>query len=184
MQLQFCGGARTVTGSQHLLSVNGSKVLLECGLYQGHRAEAQAKNQHFAYDPATLDAVLLSHAHIDHSGNLPSLVARGYHGRIYATSATVALYQLMLRDSAYLQERDIEWVNKIRRRRGEPLAEPLYSIEDTEEALRSLASGGARCRPALGEWLAGGLAAMQRDDERRNAVSHPAGRFTFTGLRA
>lgn len=136
MQLQFCGGARTVTGSQHLLSVNGHQVLLECGLYQGRRSEANEKNHHFAYDPATLDAVLLSHAHIDHSGNLPSLVARGYRGRIYATSATVALCQLMLRDSAYLQERDIEWVNKIRRRRGEPLAEPLYSIEDAEEALR------------------------------------------------
>ena len=136
MQLQFCGGARTVTGSQHLLSVNGHQVLLECGLYQGRRSEANEKNQHFAYDPAALDAVLLSHAHIDHSGNLPSLVARGYRGPIYATSATVGLCQLMLRDSAYLQERDIEWVNKIRRRRGEPLAEPLYSIEDAEEALR------------------------------------------------
>lgn len=137
MQLKFCGGARTVTGSQHLLSVNGHRILLECGLFQGRRAEAYEKNQQFAYDPAALDAVLLSHAHIDHSGNLPSLVARGYRGPIYATSATVALCQLMLRDSAYLQERDIEWVNKIRRRRGEPLAEPLYSIEDAEEALRS-----------------------------------------------
>jgi metallo-beta-lactamase family protein len=135
MQLKFCGGARTVTGSQHLLSVNGSHLLLECGLFQGRRAEAYEKNQQFAYDPAGLDAVLLSHAHIDHSGNLPSLVARGYTGPICATSATVALCQLMLRDSAYLQERDIEWVNKIRRRRGEPLAEPLYGIEDAEQAL-------------------------------------------------
>ena len=135
MQLKFCGGAHTVTGSQHLLSANGNKILLECGLFQGRRAEAYEKNQQFAYDPASLDAVLLSHAHIDHSGNLPSLVARGYGGPIYATAATMALCQLMLRDSAYLQERDIEWVNKIRRRRGEPLAEPLYSIEDAEAAL-------------------------------------------------
>jgi metallo-beta-lactamase family protein len=136
MHLKFCGGARTVTGSQHLLRVNGHQLLLECGLFQGRRAEAHEKNQQFAYDPAGLTAVLLSHAHIDHSGNLPSLVARGYGGPIYATSATVALCQLMLRDSAYLQERDIEWVNKIRRRRKEPLAEPLYGIEDAEAALR------------------------------------------------
>lgn len=136
MQLRFCGGARTVTGSQHLLSVNGSHVLLECGLFQGRRAEAYERNQQFAYDPARLDAVLLSHAHIDHSGNLPSLAAREFRGPIYATAATAGLCQLMLRDSAYLQERDIEWVNKIRRRRGEPLAQPLYSIEDAEAALR------------------------------------------------
>ena len=136
MHLKFCGGARTVTGSQHLLRVNGHQLLLECGLFQGRRAEAHEKNQQFAYDPAGLTAVLLSHAHIDHSGNMPSLVARGYGGPIYATSATVALCQLMLRDSAYLQERDIEWVNKIRRRRKEPLAEPLYGIEDAEAALR------------------------------------------------
>ena len=137
MHIQFCGGARTVTGSQHLLSVDGAKVLLECGLFQGRRAEAYEKNRQFAFDPATLDAVLLSHAHIDHSGNLPSLVGRGYRGPIYATAATNGLCQLMLRDSAYLQERDIEWVNKIRKRRGEPLAEPLYRIDEVEEALRT-----------------------------------------------
>ncbi len=137
MQLKFCGGARTVTGSQHLLSVNGAHILLECGLFQGRRAETYQKNQNFCYDPAGLDAVLLSHAHIDHSGNLPSLIARGYAGPVWATSTTVALCQLMLRDSAFLQERDIEWVNKIRRRRGDPPVEPLYTIEEAEQALAS-----------------------------------------------
>ncbi|MCC7264369.1 MAG: MBL fold metallo-hydrolase [Candidatus Latescibacteria bacterium] len=159
MQLKFCGGARTVTGSQHLLSVNGNKVLLECGLFQGRRAEAYTRNQEFAYDPAEVDAVLLSHAHIDHSGNLPSLVARGFTGPIYATAATGALCQLMLRDSAYLQERDIEWVNKIRRRRGEPLAEPLYRIEDAEAALHAFV-GAQYDRPLQ---VAPGVQATFRD---------------------
>ena len=135
MQIEFLGGARTVTGSQFLLSVNGEKVLLECGLFQGHRGETYRKNLTFDYNPAGIDAVLLSHAHIDHAGNIPNLCKNGFSKSIFATSATVDLCQIMLRDSAYLHEKDAEWVNKLHAERGEPLIEPLYTIDDAEESL-------------------------------------------------
>lgn len=135
MKLQFCGGARTVTGSQHLLMVNGKRVLLECGLFQGRRAETYERNLNFCFDPASIDAMILSHAHIDHSGNIPNFIKNGFRGSIYTTAATVDLCQIMLRDSAYLQERDVEWANKIRRKRGEDLVEPLYTIDDAEAAM-------------------------------------------------
>lgn len=135
MQIRFLGGAQTVTGSQHLLKVNGKKILLECGLFQGRRKETYEKNQNFRFDPDSLDALILSHAHIDHSGNIPNLVKQGYSGPIFATGTTVDLVQIMLRDSAYLQEKDIKWVNKIRARKGEPPAEPLYTLEDVEKAM-------------------------------------------------
>ncbi|GAB4128838.1 MAG: MBL fold metallo-hydrolase [Acidobacteriota bacterium] len=135
MKIHFLGGAQTVTGSQHLLNFNGHRILLECGLYQGRRADTYRRNQNFAFDPSRLDAVVLSHAHIDHSGNLPNLVKRGFRGPIYATHATVDLCQIMLRDSAYLHEKDVEWVNKKRRREQQELAEPLYTIEDAEAAM-------------------------------------------------
>lgn len=136
MDISFLGGARTVTGSQHLLSVNGSRVLLECGLFQGRRGETYQKNLNFDYAPADLDAVLLSHAHIDHCGNIPNLCKNGFAKTIFATSATVDLCQILLRDSAYLNEKDVEWVNKLRAARGEPPMEPIYTIDDAEESLR------------------------------------------------
>jgi len=135
MQLQFCGGAQTVTGSQILITVNGKKVLFECGLFQGRREESYQRNLNFLFDPTELDAVILSHAHIDHSGNLPNLVKKGFSGSIYATPATIDLCKFMLRDSAYLQEKDLEWVNKIKRRSHQPEIEPLYSIRDVEATL-------------------------------------------------
>lgn len=135
MKIQFIGAAQTVTGSQHLLSINGKKILLECGLYQGHRKEAFEINKNFLFDPAKIDVMLLSHAHIDHSGNIPNLVKNGFRGKIYTTSTTVDLCQIMLRDSAYLQERDVEWVNKRRKKQHKNLFEPLYSIEDAENAM-------------------------------------------------
>ena len=130
MRLTFHGAARTVTGSQHLLEVNGHRVLLECGLYQGHRRDFYRINRTFPYDPRRLDAVLLSHAHIDHSGNLPNLVKQGYRGPIYATPATVHLANIMLLDSGHIHEADARYLNKKRRRRGEPPIEPLYTVED------------------------------------------------------
>ena len=137
MHIQFFGGAQTVTGSQHMLSVNGHKFLLECGLFQGRRSETYEKNLNFEYDPGDVDAMILSHAHIDHSGNIPNLHRKGYGGAIYATSATVDLCQLMLRDSAYLNEKDVEWVNRVRASKGEEPVEPLYTIEDAENAMQS-----------------------------------------------
>ncbi|NPV75154.1 MAG: MBL fold metallo-hydrolase [Anaerolineae bacterium] len=132
MRIHFNGAARTVTGSQHLLEINGYRLLLECGLFQGRRQETYEKNLHFSFNPAKIDAVILSHAHIDHSGNLPNLVKNGYSGPIYATTATAKLVDIMLRDSAHIQEKDIEFVNKRRLRRGEPPMEPLYTAQDAE----------------------------------------------------
>ncbi|MGQ9799884.1 MAG: MBL fold metallo-hydrolase RNA specificity domain-containing protein [Ignavibacterium sp.] len=135
MKIQFLGGARTVTGSLHLLHINGKKILLECGLFQGRRKDTFEKNKNFHFDPKEIDALILSHAHIDHSGNIPNLVSKGFDGLIYATAATVDLCQIMLRDSAHLQEKDIEWVNKKRAKKSEPPAEPLYTLSDVEQAM-------------------------------------------------
>jgi metallo-beta-lactamase family protein len=130
MRITFHGAARTVTGSMHLIEVNGSKLLLESGLFQGPRKETYERNRHFPFDPRNIDAVILSHAHIDHSGNLPHLVKNGFEGTIYATPATAHLADVMLRDSGHIQEADAAFVNKHRARRGEPPIEPLYTLED------------------------------------------------------
>ncbi len=135
MNIQFLGAARTVTGSMHLVSVNGSRILLDCGLFQGRRAESYERNRNFPFDPASLDAVILSHAHIDHAGNLPNLVKNGFDGPIFATAATRDLCNVMLYDSAYIQERDVEYVNKRNRRHGEPPAEPLYTVMDVADTM-------------------------------------------------
>jgi len=136
MKLTFWGAAQTVTGSKHLLELeNGKRLLLDCGLYQGRRAEAEQLNRNLPFDPKSIDAVLLSHAHIDHSGLLPMLWKQGFRGKIYATHATYSLCGLMLLDSAYIQEKDIHFVNKLHRKRGKPPVEPLYRMEDAEGAL-------------------------------------------------
>ena len=135
MRILFNGAARTVTGSQHLVEVNGHKLLLDCGLYQGKRADTYLRNQHFAFDPKSIDAVLLSHAHIDHSGNLPNLVKSGFNGPIYSTPPTATLGEVMLMDSAHIHEADAQYVNKKRSRRGEPPIEPLYTQQDAAEAI-------------------------------------------------
>lgn len=133
MKVRFHGAAQTVTGSQHLVEVNGSRILLDCGLFQGRRSETYERNRNHPFDPATIDAVVLSHAHIDHSGNLPHLVKDGFGGPIYATKATADLADVMLRDSGHIQESDAMFVNKKRAKRGEPPVEPLYTIEDAEQ---------------------------------------------------
>ena len=140
MKIYFNGAAQTVTGSQHLLEVNGHKLLLDCGLFQGRRKETYKKNREFAYDPATVDAVLLSHAHIDHSGNIPNLVKHGFSGPIYATEGTCALAHIMLRDSGHIQEADVRYVNKKRRKKNLPPVEPLYTQQDAEQAVDLLTS--------------------------------------------
>ena len=133
MRINFHGAAHTVTGSQHLIEVNGSKLLLDCGLYQGRRVDTYARNLNFRYSPRSIDAVILSHAHIDHAGNLPNLVKQGYEKSIFATHATVDLASLMIRDSGRIQESDAEFVNKKRARRGEDPIDPLYTEQDAEE---------------------------------------------------
>jgi len=136
MKVQFWGAARTVTGSMHLLEVGARKVLLDCGLYQGRRKEAFERNRGLPFDASEIDAVILSHAHIDHSGNLPSLLRAGFRGGIYSTSATRDLCAYMLVDSAHLQEHDVRFVNKRRRKQGKKLFEPLYTKEDALETLK------------------------------------------------
>ena len=133
MKIAFHGAAHTVTGSQHLLHVNGYRILLDCGLYQGKRKVAEQRNRDFPFDPSKLDAVILSHAHIDHSGNLPNLVGSGFHGTIYATPATCHLANIMLLDSAHIQETDANNINFKNAKKGLPHVEPLYTIEDAAQ---------------------------------------------------
>ncbi len=137
MKLKFCGAAGTTTGSQHLLEVNGKRILLDCGLYQGSRKDAYDINCCFPlFDPKSIDVVILSHAHIDHSGNLPNLTTKGYSGNIYATHATRDLCQIMLADCARIQESDIDWVNKHRKKEGLEPAVITYTEQDAEHCLR------------------------------------------------
>ncbi|MBX3417213.1 MAG: MBL fold metallo-hydrolase [Pirellulaceae bacterium] len=135
MHVQFWGAARTVTGSMHLLVVGGKKVLLDCGMYQGNRREAFERNRDFPFDCAEIDAVVLSHAHIDHSGNLPTLVRNGFCGTIFSTTVTRELASLMLLDSAGIQETDNEYLNKKREQLGKEPLPPLYV---TEDAIRTM----------------------------------------------
>ncbi|MBN1678876.1 MAG: MBL fold metallo-hydrolase [Anaerolineae bacterium] len=135
MKITFHGAARTVTGSQHLIQVNGHHLLLDCGLYQGKRSEAFERNRDLPFDVSEIDALVLSHAHIDHSGNIPNLVKNGFDGDIWCTFATRDLCSTMLLDSGYIQERDTEFVNKKRARKGEPPVEPLYTTEDAMRCL-------------------------------------------------
>lgn len=142
MKLTFCGAAGTTTGSQHLLEVNGSKILLDCGLYQGRRHDTWERNKNFFFDPTEIDSVVLSHAHIDHSGNLPNLTRSGFSGNIYTTFATRDLCSIMLPDSARIQTQDTKWVNKNRKKHGQPPVEPLYSEMDAELCLRQFVNIG------------------------------------------
>ncbi|MGB8253682.1 MAG: MBL fold metallo-hydrolase [Anaerolineaceae bacterium] len=132
MKIHILGAAQTVTGSQYLLEVNGSRLLLECGLFQGRRADTYERNRTFRFDPRQVDAMILSHAHIDHCGNLPHLVNHDYTGPIYATAGTADLTDITVRDSGHIQEADAVYLNKKRKRNGLPLVEPLYTVADAE----------------------------------------------------
>ena len=136
MNIHFHGAARTTTGSMYLLEVNGQRLLLECGLYQGRRDESNERNRHFPFDPKTLDAAILSHAHIDHCGNFPNLCKQGFTGNIYSTFATRDLASIMLEDSARIQQSDALLISKKRAEKGLPAVEPLYSPSDAEKAVR------------------------------------------------
>ena len=131
----FQGAAQTVTGSMHVVTHGGETVLLDCGTFHGRREEARNRNSTFPFDPSTISAVVLSHAHIDHSGNLPTLVKQGFRGRIFSTPATMSLCRVMLKDSAYIQERDAEFINKKHRKKGLPPVTPLYTQEDVDQTL-------------------------------------------------
>ena len=142
MRIKFLGAAQTVTGSQHLVSVNGHNILLECGLFQGKRRQSFERNRNLPFDARRVDCVALSHAHIDHSGNIPSLVRNGFQGSIYCTFATRDLCSAMLRDSAFIQEQDTKYVNKKRARKGQPPVEPVYTHADAVASLEHFVSVG------------------------------------------
>lgn len=140
MQVTFYGATRTTTGSMFLLEVNGQRILLECGLFQGRREDSIERNRNFPFDVTRVDSVILSHAHIDHCGNLPNLCRRGFQGNIYCTFATRDLASIMLVDSAEIQRADAEFVSKKRAKKGLPPVEPLYSAVDAEMAVRQFVS--------------------------------------------
>lgn len=139
MEIQFLGAAQTVTGSKHLLTtIDGIKILLDCGLFQGKGSNEGDSNRTFNFDPASIDYLILSHAHIDHSGNIPNLVKQGFTGAIICTPATADLCKVMLSDSAHIQINDLRFVNKRRVKRGEEPLLPLYDIDDVEQCLTQI----------------------------------------------
>ncbi|HSJ59560.1 MAG TPA: MBL fold metallo-hydrolase [Anaerolineae bacterium] len=146
MKLEFLGAVRTVTGSMHVLTVgegaSARRILLDCGLFQGKRQESFERNRNLPFDAAGIDAMVLSHAHIDHSGSVPTLVKRGFRGNVLATPATRDLCAAMLRDSAHIQEEDVEYVNKKRAKEGLPPVEPLYTMDEATHSLRSFVTVG------------------------------------------
>lgn len=135
MKIKFLGGVKSVTGSMHILESNGKRILIDCGLFQGRREESNQRNRNLPFDPWSIDRMVLSHAHIDHSGNIPTLVKNGYKNTIYSTFATRDLCMLMLRDSAFIQQKDAEFLNKKSLNKAMPEILPLYSIKDVEDAL-------------------------------------------------
>ena len=135
VKISFNGAAGTVTGSQHLLEIDGKKILLDCGMHQGHREESDRLNRSFPFNPGEVDAVVLSHAHIDHSGNLPTAVKKGFKGIILSTFATRDLAAIMLPDSAHIQKYDVEYLNRKRVKKELPLLKPLYDIDDVMKTL-------------------------------------------------
>jgi len=138
MKIAFHGAARTVTGSKHLLTLkNGKKILLDCGMFQGMGKDTDVLNRDFGFEPSEVDVMILSHAHIDHSGLIPRLVKQGFSGKIFCTDATRELCTLLLEDSAEIQENDVKFHNKSSKAQGGPLLQPLYTIEDAKNCLRS-----------------------------------------------
>ncbi|MEG1930705.1 MAG: MBL fold metallo-hydrolase [Anaerovorax sp.] len=138
MNIKFCGAASSVTGSCHLITTEKHKVLLDCGQFQGGKAMEAMNWQDFGFDPAEIDCLILSHAHVDHCGRIPLLVKRGFKGKIYCTDATSDLVEVMLKDSGYIHEKEAEWKNRKAERAGKPIVAPLYTFNDAVDSLQYL----------------------------------------------
>ena len=136
MKIQFCGAAMGVTGSCHLITTEKHKILLDCGQFQGSKTREAMNYEPFPFDPAEIDYMILSHAHIDHCGRIPLLVNRGFKGEIYCTDATADLVEVMLKDSGYIHEKEAEWKNRKNERAGRPAVEPLYTFNDAMDSLK------------------------------------------------
>ncbi len=186
MKIQFLGAVQTVTGSKHLLTINSHRILLDCGLYQGRRKESFELNRHLPFDPGDIDAMILSHAHIDHSGNIPTLVKGGYQGNIYATFATRDLCSTMLRDAAYIQEQDAHYLNKKRAGTGKLPVESIYTVADAINSLQHFVGiGYARPFPVVpgvtatfydaGHILGSAIVVLDVEEDNRKF------RFAFSG---
>lgn len=188
MKITFHGAAGTVTGSQHLVYVNGMRILLDCGLFQGRRSDAVEKNRNLPFDAASIDLLILSHAHIDHSGNIPNLVKNGFRGDVICTPATRDLCSIMLLDSGYIQERDAEFVNKWRRRRNEEPIIPIYTRQDALDSIQYFISQGYHRRRKIGPgiWLTfhdaghmlgSAIVQLEIEDHETSRLTH----LVFTG---
>lgn len=136
MKIQFCGASTGVTGSCHLITTEKHKILLDCGQFQGGKSQEALNAEPFPFNPAEIDYLILSHAHIDHCGRIPLLVKRGFKGDIYCTDATADLLEVMLKDSGYIHEKEAEWKNKKNERAGRALTEPLYTLNDAVDSLK------------------------------------------------
>ena len=174
--LSFHGATRQVTGSCYLLETARSRVLLECGLFQGPPDVDRLNERPFPFDPRALDAVVLSHAHLDHSGLLPRLVREGFRGRVHATPQALDLLAILLKDAAFLQERDAEWENRRRQRGGKAPVEPLYTVADAEAVLElgaplpygkrvTVAPGVDACLRDAGHILGSAIVELWVDDD-------------------
>jgi metallo-beta-lactamase family protein len=142
IKLTFTGAVRNVTGSRHLIETSDQRILLDCGMFQGRRKDTYERNLNFPFDPAAIDTLILSHAHIDHIGNVPNLVNKGFHGDIHCTLATADLVNVMLMDAAHIQENDAAFVNKIHKKSNKALIAPLYTREDIPPVLELLHGHG------------------------------------------
>lgn len=187
------GAVRTVTGSMHLVESGEQRILLDCGLFQGRRAESLEINSHFPFSPASISAVVLSHAHLDHCGNLPTLVQQGFRNAIYCTPATRDLAALILRDSAKIQAQDIRFVNKVRAQHGQPPTQPLYAEDDAERAITKLTAvpyrqpfpiGGVRCTFYDAGHILGSAVTVVEAEGRTLVFSGDLGRHDAPILRA
>lgn len=136
MKIQFCGATTSVTGSCHLITTDNFKILLDCGQFQGSKAMEAMNYEDFPFDPADIDYMILSHAHIDHCGRIPLLIKKGFKGSIYCTDATADLVEVMLKDSGFIHEKEAEWKNRKNQRAGRPLIEPLYTYNDALDSLQ------------------------------------------------